>query len=61
MGVTAREVEVSEAVTPADAQRACEILDAEFSREIAAGAMNPAGCRTGLSTVASLVAQHLCG
>ena len=55
---SASETSTSLAVTPADAQRACEILDAEFSREIAAGAMNPAGCRTGLSTVA-VVGENL--
>ena len=55
---SASETSTSLAVTPADAQRACEILDAEFAREIAAGAMNPAGCRTGLSTVA-VVGENL--
>ena len=55
---SASETSTSLAVTPADAQRACEILDTEFSREIAAGAMNPAGCRTGLSTVA-VVGENL--
>ena len=55
---SASETSTSLAVTPADAQRACHILDAEFAQEIAAGAMNPAGCRTGLSTVA-VVGENL--
>lgn len=55
---SASETSTSLAVTPADAQRACHILDVEFAQEIAAGAMNPAGCRTGLSTVA-VVGENL--
>ena len=55
---SASETSTSLAVTPADAQRACHILDTEFAQEIAAGAMNPAGCRTGLSTVA-VVGENL--
>ena len=55
---SASETSTSLAVTPADAQRACHILDAEFAQEIAAGAMNPAACRTGLSTVA-VVGENL--
>ena len=55
---SASETSTTLAVTPADAQRACHILDAEFAQEIAAGAMNPAACRTGLSTVA-VVGENL--
>ena len=55
---SASETSTTLAVTPADAQRACHILDAEFVQEIAAGAMNPAACRTGLSTVA-VVGENL--
>ena len=55
---SASETSTTLAVTPADAQRACYILDAEFAQEIAAGAMNPAACRTGLSTVA-VVGENL--
>ena len=55
---SASETSTSLAVTPADAQRACHILDAEFAQEIAAGAMTPAACRTGLSTVA-VVGENL--
>ena len=55
---SASETSTTLAVTPADAQRACHILDAEFAQEIAAGAMTPAACRTGLSTVA-VVGENL--
>lgn len=39
-------------VTPADARKACQLLDAEFAAEIADGAMNPAALVDGLSSVA---------
>lgn len=55
---TASETSTSLCVTPADAPRACEILDAEFALEIEEGAMNPAQCRTGLATVA-VVGENL--
>lgn len=55
---SASETSTSLAVTPSDAERACQILDREFSAEIAAGSMNPAACRTGLSTVA-VVGENL--
>lgn len=55
---TASETSTSLCVTPADAPRACEILDKEFALEIEEGAMNPAQCRTGLATVA-VVGENL--
>lgn len=39
-------------VTPGDARKACQLLDAEFAAEIADGAMNPASLVDGLSSVA---------
>lgn len=39
-------------VTPADARKACQLLDTEFAAEIADGAMNPAALVDGLSSVA---------
>lgn len=39
-------------VTPSDARKACNLLDAEFATEIADGAMNPAQRVDGLSSVA---------
>lgn len=39
-------------VTPADARKACQLLDAEFAAEITDGAMNPAALVDGLSSVA---------
>lgn len=55
---TASETSTSLCVTPADAPRACEILDAEFAHEIEDGAMNPTHCRTGLATIA-VVGENL--
>lgn len=44
--------------TPADARRACQLLDAEFASEIADGAMNSAILVEGLSSVA-VVGQRM--
>lgn len=46
------ETSTSIGMTPADARRACELLDAEFAAEIADGAMNRATLADGLSSVA---------
>lgn len=55
---TASETSTSLCVTPADAPRACEVLDKEFATEIAEGAMNPTHMRMGLATVA-VVGENL--
>lgn len=49
---TSSETSTSICMPPADAERACRALDAEFAKEIENGAMNPAIVATGLSTVA---------
>ena len=49
---TSSETSTSICMTPPDARRACRLLDAEFSREIADGAMNPAQLVDGLATIA---------
>ncbi|MDY6032449.1 MAG: bifunctional aspartate kinase/homoserine dehydrogenase I [Alloprevotella sp.] len=49
---TASETSTSICMTPADARRACTLLDAEFSKEIEEGAMNPTELVDGLATVA---------
>lgn len=54
----ASETSTSLCVTPSDAARACEILDAEFALEIEDGAMNPAHCRDELATIA-VVGENL--
>lgn len=46
------ETSTSICMTPADARRACELLDEEFSLEINDGAMNPAALADGLASVA---------
>lgn len=46
------ETSTSLCMTPADARRACLLLDKEFASEIADGAMNPALLVEGLSSVA---------
>ena len=46
------ETSTSLCMTPADAKRACMLLDKEFATEIADGAMNPAQLVEGLSSVA---------
>ena len=46
------ETSTSICMTPADAPQACALLDAEFSTEIADGAMNPASLDEGLASVA---------
>lgn len=51
---TSSETSTSLCVTPADGPRACQMLDEEFSAEIASGAMNPAHLRTGLATIAAV-------
>lgn len=48
----ASETSTSLAMTPNEAKRACELLDAEFATEIADGAMNPTSLAEGLSSVA---------
>ncbi len=47
-------------LTPTDAQRACQLLDEEFSQEIADGAMNPAQRVDGLSSVAVVGERMRC-
>lgn len=54
----ASETSTSLCVAPADADRACAILDREFAAEQAQGAMNPTVARTGLATVA-VVGENL--
>ena len=49
---TSSEMSTSICMTPDDARRACRLLDEEFGREIADGAMNPAVRLDGLATVA---------
>ena len=49
---TSSETSTSICMTPSDAPRACEILDAEFAKEIADGAMNRASLLEDLATVA---------
>lgn len=49
---TSSETSTSICMTPADAPRACRLLDKEFGQEIADGAMNPALLTEGLATVA---------
>lgn len=51
---TSSETSTSLCMTPADAKRACRLLDAEFSKEIADGAMNPTILQDGLATVAAV-------
>ena len=48
----ASETSTTLCVTPSDACKACQLLDAEFAAEIADGAMNPAARVDGLSSVA---------
>ena len=55
---SASETSTSLAVTPADAERACDILNAEFAAEIASGAMQPALCQHEVATVA-VVGENL--
>ena len=49
---TSSETSTSICMPPADAPRACRLLDAEFAKEITDGAMNPAQLLEGLATVA---------
>lgn len=49
---TSSETSTTLCVTPQDGPRACQLLDAEFAKEVADGAMNPAQLREGLATVA---------
>lgn len=49
---SASETSTSLCVTPADAPRACEVLNREFAAEIEEGAMNATQMRTGLSAIA---------
>ena len=51
---TASETSTSICMTPADAPRACQLLDSEFAREIADGAMNAAQLLTGMACVAAV-------
>lgn len=46
------ETSTSICMTPADARKACRLLDAEFAREIADGAMNPTLFVDGMASVA---------
>lgn len=52
------ETSTSLAVTPSQAAQACAVLDREFAKEIAEGAMNPAQCNEDLATVA-IVGENL--
>lgn len=49
---TSSETSTTIGVTPEDGPRACELLDAEFAKEIADGAMNRAILLEGLATIA---------
>ncbi|MDO4930839.1 MAG: bifunctional aspartate kinase/homoserine dehydrogenase I [Bacteroidales bacterium] len=49
---TSSETSTSICTTPADGRLACRLLDEEFKKEIAEGAMNPAQLLDGLATVA---------
>ena len=49
---TSSETSTSICMPPADAPRACRLLDTEFAKEIAEGAMNTAQLLEGLATVA---------
>ncbi len=49
---TSSETSISICVTPADAERACRLLDAEFAKERADGAMNSTQLMNGLAAVA---------
>lgn len=49
---TSSETSTSICMTPEDALKACRVLDAEFAKEIATGAMNPMMRIDGLSTIA---------
>lgn len=49
---TSSETSISLCVSPEDGPRACQVLDEEFSREIAEGAMYPASLAEGLATIA---------
>lgn len=49
---TSSETSTTLCVTPQDGPRACRLLDTEFAKEVADGAMNPARLREGLATVA---------
>lgn len=49
---TSSETSTSICMLPADAHRACRLLDEEFAKEIADGAMNPARLQENLATVA---------
>ncbi len=51
---TSSETSTSMCVTPQDGPRACALLDAEFARERAEGAMNPAMLTENLATVAAV-------
>ncbi|MBR4553470.1 MAG: bifunctional aspartate kinase/homoserine dehydrogenase I [Bacteroidaceae bacterium] len=54
---TSSETSTSLCVRPEDGPRACQVLDEEFSREIAEGAMNPAQLAEGLATIAVVGSQ----
>ncbi len=54
---TASETSTSICMTPSDALKACRLLDGEFRREIADGAMNPTQITEGLATVAAVGQQ----
>lgn len=51
---TSSETSTSMCMTPDDARRACRLLDEEFGKEIADGAMNHAQLIEGLATVAAV-------
>lgn len=51
---TSSETSTSLCLRPEDGERACQLLDREFGKEIAEGAMNPAQLIEGLATVAAV-------
>lgn len=55
---TSSETSTSICMTEVDAELACKVLDAEFSKEIATGAMYPTQLISGLATVA-VVGEHM--
>lgn len=57
---TSSETSTSICMTPADAPRACQLLDTEFAKEIADGAMNRASLLEGLATVAVVGERMKC-
>ena len=57
---TASETSTSICMTPADGEKACRLLDEEFSQEIANGSMNACQLTCGLATVAAVGERMKC-